>query len=107
MTIHYKNPTPINPGENSSPFLGILEGKAKARKDAAAAAAAIAVEKAKQDTYLLQALGAAKGYDPVAAENQAAIDTENAKSKSDIWLYSILGVVVVVVMVGLYFLKKR
>lgn len=101
MTIAYKNP---NPGES---FLGILEGKARARTAAANADAAIKVEQEKQDTLAMQALAAKNGYDPEAAANKSKVDQENAKSKSDIWLYSILAVVVVVVMIGLYFIVKN
>lgn len=101
MNIVYKNP---NPGES---FLGILEGKAAARKAAANAAAAEKTEQAKRDTLAMEALLASKGYDPKADAAQAAIDQTNAKSKSEIWLYVVLAVIVVAVMVGLYFMRKR
>jgi hypothetical protein len=94
-------------GNNTSSLFGILEGKAKARKDAAAADAAVKIEAAKQQTLLMEALAAKNGYDPKADAAQAAIDNTNAAASGDKTLYIILGLVVVAVMVGLYFIRRK
>ncbi len=84
---------------NTSGFLGILEGKARAKTAAASAAAAVEVEKAKQETLTLQALAASKGYDPAGD----AADAE--KKKGQTTMYIVIGVVLIL-MVGLYFIVK-
>lgn len=80
---------------NTSGFLGILEGK-KAKNEAAAA---VAIEEAKQKTLTLKALAASKGYDPEGE----AIKAEAAGSKTT--TYIVIGVVLIL-MVGLYFIIK-
>lgn len=104
MEIAYKNP---NPAANSNSFLGILEGKAAKAKSKAEAEATIAIEEAKQQTLLLQTLAANAGYNPTAEANQAKTDQAKAETKSNAWLYGTLGAVVLVVMVGLYFIMKK
>ena len=100
MKIENHNP---NPGNQESSLFGIFEGKAAARKAAAAADAATKIEEAKQNTLAMQALAATKGYDPA----KTAIDAQNALSSGDKTLYIVLGLVVVAVMVGLYFIKRK
>lgn len=96
MKLENHNP---NPGSKESSLFGILEGK----KKTAEANATIAIEQAKQDTLALQALAATKGYDPAAT----AIDAQNAALSGDKTLYIVLGLVVVAVMVGLYFIRRK
>lgn len=102
-------PTNPNPGDNPniSSLFGIFEGKAKARKAAAAADAAVKVQAAKDNTLLLEALAASKGYDPKGDAAKAEIDKLNAESAGDKTLYYVLAAVVVAVMIGLYFIKRR
>ena len=84
---------------NTSGFLGILEGNARAKTAAANAAAAVAVEKERQNTLALEALAASKGYDPAGDAAKA----ETAGSKTT--MYIVIGVVLIL-MVGLYFIVK-
>lgn len=104
MEVVYKNP---NPAANQNSFLGIFEGKAAARKSAAEADAQAKIEAAKQQTLLMQTLAANAGYNPTAEANQAKTQQANAETKSNAWLYGTLGAVVLVVMVGLYFIMKK
>jgi cobalamin biosynthesis Mg chelatase CobN len=93
--------------KNTSSLFGLFEGKAKAAKLAAQADADAKREAAKQQTLLMEALAAKNGYTPAADAAQAAVDQENAKSKSEIILYVVLAVIVVAVMAGIYFIRKR
>ena len=88
-------------------FLGIFEGKAKARKEEAEAAAKVAIEKAQQDTLLLKLEAARQGYTPDADAAKAIIETETVKLSGEKTLYYVLGGVVVAVMAGLYFIRKK
>lgn len=88
---------------NHSDFLGILEGKQKKAK----AEAAEKIEAAKQQTLLIETLASQNGYNPQAEANQAAIDLTKAKSSSDIYLYVILAVIVVIVMTAIYFIRRK
>lgn len=80
---------------NTSGFLGIGEGKvAKAKADGA-----VAIEEAKRQTLITQANLAAGGYNPQA-------DAAAAEAKSNnVTMYIVIGVVLIL-MVGLYFIIK-
>jgi len=80
---------------NISGFLGIGTGKVAAAK----AAGEVAVEEAKRLTLITQANIASKGYDPAAEANAAAVASSNTT------MYIAIGVVLIL-MVGLYFIVK-
>ena len=80
---------------NVSGFLGIGEGKVTAAK----AAGQVAIEEAKRLTLITQANLATKGYDPAAEANAAAAASNNTT------MYIAVGVVLIL-MVGLYFIVK-
>jgi hypothetical protein len=101
-----------NPYE--SPFLGIFEGKAKARvyeaqKEAAEAKAKAdrMLEEQKRQTFLLQLEAAKQGFEPEKDKQETAVKLEETKQGSEKALYVVVGFIVVAVMVGLYFIKKR
>lgn len=96
-----KRPIKYNPEE--SEFLGIFEGK----KRKAAADARAKEEEAKRATFALQMEAAKNGYNPEKQKADSAIKLEETKQKSDSTLYITIAVIIVVVMVGLYFIKKR
>jgi len=100
-----------NSDPSVSPFLGIGEGKAKAAK----AAAAIALESSKRETMMQEQLAALAGSNlaaqKAAAESaviaaKAGAETSVISADSGTNLYLIIGGIVVVLMVGLYFILK-
>lgn len=94
---------PINNNPDESGFLGILQGK----KRKAAAEARVKEEEAKRATLLLQLEAARQGFNPEKQAADSAIKLEETKQKSEITLYVIIGVIVAVVMVALYFIKRK
>jgi cobalamin biosynthesis Mg chelatase CobN len=93
---------------NESAFLGLFEGKRKRAK--AEAEIKIIEAKAASDKALLAAKVAADqvGYKtPEQKAVEASVQTATIESQSNTLLYVIIGVVVVVVMAGLYFIKRR
>lgn len=82
-----KSPAPV------SKFLGIGEGRAKT----AAANAQIAIESAKRETAMAEALAANAGYN--AVKEKAAAESNNT-------IYYIIGGIVLILMVSLYFIIK-
>lgn len=99
---------------NESAFLGLFTGK-KAKREAAAKVAIIEaqteaeleLERAKRESLALQLEAARQGFDPEADKRRQAIETAKAEAAPETTLYIIIGVVVAVVMAGLYFIKKR
>lgn len=98
----------------TSPFLGIGVGKKKEAEAAATikkieaeTAAALELEKQKQQSLLLQLEAAKQGYDPEAAAREQAIQVEEIKAQPEQTMYVIIAVVVVAVMIGLYFIKRK
>lgn len=90
--------------DNSTPaFLGILEGKKRTRE----AEARVKEEEAKRATLLLQLEAARQGYDPERTRAQQAIQLETTKQGSEKTLYMVLGGIVIAVMIGIYFIKKK
>ena len=84
-------------------FLGILEGK----KKRAAAEAAARLEEEKRKTFLLQLEAAKQGYQPEKQAAEAAVKLEETKQGSEKTLYITIGVIVALIMVGLYFIKRK
>lgn len=81
---------------NTSGFLGIGEGKvARAKGDAA-----VAIEEAKRQTLITQANLAAAGYNPEA-------DAAAAEAKSNNVTMYIIIAVVLILMVGLFFILRK
>lgn len=111
--VKFKN---INP--SVSPFLGIGEGKVKAAKAAAAAQAAANAQQADLTQAMIQLAGAnvakqkADAEAAVIAAKATAADSASAgtlaitKADSGTNLYLIIGGIVAVLMIGLYFIIK-
>lgn len=93
---------------NISPIFGIFEGKRKRAK--AEAAVLLRNQKAEQERLALAAKVEAEkaGYktDEIKQAEAAAASTAIEAASSNT-LYYILGAIVVVVMIGLYFITKK
>ncbi len=107
-------PRPQFQNPNEAGFLGLFDGKRKATIIAAEAKAKAKAEEERRASMMLQAELAKQGYDPAAADaaakKQAAADAvalENSKQQGDTNLYYVIGGIVVAVMVGLYFIKRK
>jgi hypothetical protein len=101
-----------NPDE--SPFLGIATGKKKRAEAEADIArikaeteAELKLEQARRESLMLNLEAAKQGYDPGKVQAEKAIKMEETKTAPEKTLYIILGFSVVVMMAGLYFIKKR
>jgi len=104
----------INKPSDVSAFLGIATGKQARAKAAAAIAvekaradAALLLETAKRDTLTLQLAQAKAGFDPVKDAAAAEITKTEITASSTNNLYYVIGAIVVVVMIGLYFITKK
>lgn len=91
----------------TSDFLGILEGKRRARIEQEKAERFLKEEEARRQTFLIQQQAAAAGYDPKQTEANSLVQLEQTKQTGDKTLYMVLAFVVIAVMAGLYFIKKR
>ena len=99
---------------NESEFLGLFTGKRKkveAKADItrieAETKAALELEKQKQQSLLLQLQAAKQGYDPEKDAREQAIEVEHIKAQPEKTMYIIIAVVVVVVMAGLFLIKRK
>lgn len=86
-----------------SGLFGILEGKRRKAK----AEAFIKEEEARRATYLAQVEAQKQGYDPEKATRDTKIVETQAAVNSEKNLYTTIGLIVVVVMAGLYFIKRK
>lgn len=108
------NRRPIKRATDTSAFLGIGSGK-KAKREAEArvkvieaeAAAEAARQKAERDTLLLQLEAAKQGYTPEADAAAAVVEQTKAEALPETTLYLVLGGIVLVVMLALYFILRK
>lgn len=105
---------PIIRRPKTAAFLGIAEGKqARAKADAqialinAQAAADAAKAKAERDTLTLQLAQAQAGFTPDKDKAAANLKLAQTAAVSENTIYYVLAAVVVAVLVGIYFIKKR
>lgn len=99
----------IQPEETQfSGFLGLFEGKRKAKIIKEKADAAVKVEEAKRQTLNLQIEAEKAGYKaPEVKQAEAEAQIEAVKSKSESTLYLVIGGIVLVVMGGLFLIKRK
>ena len=98
---------------NTSPFLGIGVGKkkeaeadARIREIEAETAAKMKLAEQERKNLLLQLEAAKQGFEPEKDKQTAEIAKANAEAAPEKTLYTVVGVIVAVVMAGLYFIKK-
>jgi LPXTG-motif cell wall-anchored protein len=99
----------VQPDESEiSSFLGLFEGKRKARIIKEKADAAVKVEEAKRQTLNLQIEAEKQGYkapEVRAAEAETAKATIEAKTENSFYL--VIAGIVLAVMGGLYLIKRK
>jgi hypothetical protein len=101
-----------------SPFIGLAaipllfgskkkKTEAEVKKIEAESRAAAELEEQRRQKFLLELEAARQGYDPEKRAADSALKLEETKQSSEKTLYVIVGFIVVAVMAGLYFIKKR
>ncbi len=94
----------INSDPNISAFLGIGEGKRKKAKAEAQAALLKAQTEAEEKLLAAKVSASQSGYKSPEILNA---ESDLITSQSSNTLYYILGLVVVAIMIGLYFIKRH